>query len=93
MKVRLLEDAHKTWAPAGTVGDIEVIETIDSVSNTMSKVYYGQFRPDNAPNHPLWIGQVKWEEVVEPPRMPLSAILGIPKEHESQGVKPSRRRR
>lgn len=93
MKVRLLEDAHKTWAPAGTVGELEVIETIDSTSNTMSKVYYGQFRPDNAPNHPLWIGKVKWEEVVDPPKMPLSALLAMQKRHEPQGVKPTQRRR
>lgn len=61
MKVRLLESAHDTWAPAGTVGELENCGVWDPVY---------KFTPDNAvhcgsPDGGLWIGRVKWEEVVE----------------------------
>jgi hypothetical protein len=58
MKVRLLESAHDIWAPAGTVGEIE------KYNNLYDGISY-RFIPDNAKDHPLWIGLVKWEEVVE----------------------------
>lgn len=59
MKVRLLESAHDTWAPAGTAGELEDV----AIGVNVDSVY--RFFPDNAKDHPLWIGRVKWEEVVE----------------------------
>jgi len=52
MKVRLLESAHDTWAPAGTVG--ELVEVNGSY----------KFCPEGH-EHAYWIGRVKWEEVGE----------------------------
>lgn len=66
MKVRLIESAHDTWAPAGTVG--ELVITNDIIDRPTYRFY-----PDRQ-NKPLlfkthdggiWIGRVKWEEVVE----------------------------
>jgi len=54
MKVRLLESAHDTWAPAGTVGEL-----------MMTQCGQDRFYPDSSKDHPLWIGRVKWEEVGE----------------------------
>lgn len=52
MKVRLLESAHKFYAIEGTVG------TLENVDGNY------RFQPDGA-EFKLWIGRVKWEEVVE----------------------------
>ena len=61
MRVRLLESAHDTWAPAGTVGELE---------DKGGAVYL--FTPETNPDRHVWIGRVKWEEVgetvVEKPR-------------------------
>ncbi len=57
MKVRLLEDAHKTWAPAGTVGELVI-------NHVMGERFY----PETTPGHPVWIGRVKWEAISEEPK-------------------------
>jgi len=57
MKVRLLESAHDTWAPAGTVGELEDYGTVER------PMYF--LTPDSIAPDGLWIGRVKWEEVVE----------------------------
>jgi len=55
MKVRLLEDAHKTWAPAGTVGELENCGIWDPVY---------RFKPDSL-EYGIWIGRVKWEAITD----------------------------
>lgn len=54
MKVRLLEDAHKT-APAGTVGELAEVN--------------GSFKfcPEGR-EQAYWIGRVKWEAITEEPK-------------------------
>jgi len=60
MKVRLLESAHDTWAPAGTVGELE--------RHDINGATVYRFIPDSqklGDDIRLWIGRVKWEEVAD----------------------------